>query len=315
MKWGSQGWAAIRPTRNTSGAMRFAYCTLREKHQREGLKGPGSSNLPTLHSSWSRQRQRTLSLNDGHLEENMRGLEAEKKVFVAHFDILGMSSVLRKSNERAWLLLCDLADASEEEELPLTQESRESITEKFFSDTIILCSSGDDIASLHAILVRSFELFRCAFRVGIPMRAGIAHGSWIEAEAGKQDLFTGDALLRAHHIGESQQLISIAICDVTRERFLKTPFEFKSGLPVIKDYPIPVKGGGCQNRAVLNWPDFCQNELLNLKPLTAQTLADYFSEFGRYETFGENERVKHENTVAFIQWLHAGSAANTNAAR
>lgn len=243
----------------------------------------------------------------------MRGLEAEKKVFVAHFDILGMSSILRKSNDRAWILLCDLADASEVEELPLPQESRENITERFFSDTIILCTSGDDIASLHAILVRSFELFRCAFRVGIPMRAGIAHGSWIEAASGKQDLFTGDALLRAHHIGESQQLISIAICDVTRERFLKTPFEFKSGFPVIKDYPIPVKDGCYQNRAVLNWPVFCQNEFLNLKPLTAQTLANYFSEFGRYEVLGENERIKHENTVAFIQWLHAGLAPNANA--
>lgn len=88
-----------------------------------------------------------------------------------------------------------------------------------------------------------------------------------------------------------------------------------SGFSVVKDYPIPVKGGCYQNRAVLNWPAFCQNELLNLEPLTAQTLADYFSEFGRYETLGENEKTKHENTVAFIQWLHANSAVNTNAAR
>lgn len=136
----------------------------------------------------------------------MRGLEVEKNVFVAHFDILGMSSVLRKSNDRAWLLLCDLAEACEIEELPLSVEMRENLGEKFFSDTIILHACNDDTASLRSIVARSFEIFRSAFRVGIPLRAGIAHGAWIEAASGKQDLFTGDALLRAYHIGETQQL-------------------------------------------------------------------------------------------------------------
>lgn len=233
----------------------------------------------------------------------MRGLEVEKNVFVAHFDILGMSSVLRKSNGRAWLLLCDLAEATEREELPLSVEMRENLGEKFFSDTIILHTCNDDTASLHSIVARLFEIFRCAFCVGIPLRAGIAHGAWIEAASGKQDLFTGDALLRAYHIGESQQLISIAICDVTRERFLKTPFSFSSGLPVIKDYLIPVKGGANSNHAVLNWPAHCQHELSSLRPLTAKALANKFSEFGCYETLGEHEKAKYENTVAFIQSL------------
>ncbi|TAJ81677.1 MAG: hypothetical protein EPO42_01995 [Gallionellaceae bacterium] len=233
----------------------------------------------------------------------MRGLEVEKNVFVAHFDILGMSSVLRKSNGRAWLLLCDLAEACETEELPLSVEMRKNLGEKFFSDTIILHTCNDDTASLHSIVARSFEIFRSAFRVGIPLRAGIAHGAWIEVTSGRHDLFAGDALLRAYHIGETQQLISIAICDVTRERFLKTPFSFNSGLPVIKDYFIPVKGGVNSNRAVLNWPALCQYHLSNLKPLSANALANHFSEFGSYETLGDIEKAKYENTVAFIQSL------------
>ena len=136
------------------------------------------------------------------------------------------------------------------------------------------------------------------------MRAGIAHGSWFEAASGKKDLFTGDALLCAHHLGETQQLISIAICDITRERFLKNPPFLLHGSPVVLDYPIPVKGGGYEKRGALNWPAFCQREHPNLQSLTAQTLADHFSEFGRYETLGENERAIHENTVAFIQSLN-----------
>ncbi|MBI5449817.1 MAG: hypothetical protein HY940_00515 [Gammaproteobacteria bacterium] len=232
----------------------------------------------------------------------MRGLEDEEKVFVAHFDILGMSSVLRKSNGTAWQLLCDLADATDVEELPLSKELRDGIAERFFSDTIIMRTRGDDSDSLKAIIARAFELFRCAFRFGIPLRAGIAHGSWFEASASdRHDLFTGDALLRAYYIGETQQLLSIAICDVARDGFLQNPFTFRSGAPVIKDYLVPVKGGGHQNRAVLNWPAICQNEFRNLQPLTAQTLASYFSEFGHYETLGNSERAKYENTVAFLR--------------
>lgn len=233
----------------------------------------------------------------------MRGLEPEKKVFVAHFDMLGMSSVLRRSNDRAWVLLCDLAEASELEEFPISKALRESITERFFSDALILTSSNDNDDSLHTILARSFELFRCAFRVGIPMRGGIAHGSWIEAvPSDRQNLFTGDALLRAYEIGEAQQLISIAICDATRERFLKKPlFKFHSGLPVIKDYLIPVKAGAFCNRAVLNWPALCQDKLSGLGTLSAQVLANQFSEFGGWETLGLKEQLKYANTVALIK--------------
>ncbi|MCE5181719.1 MAG: hypothetical protein LLG15_07965 [Betaproteobacteria bacterium] len=233
----------------------------------------------------------------------MRGFETETKVFVAHFDILGMSSVLRKSNSAAWGLLCSLAEAKEEKHLPLTPELRDGIGEKFFSDTIIMHTKGDDRDSLKAIVARSFELFKCAFLANIPLRGGIAHGSWIETDpSDRQSLFTGDALLRAYHIGEMQQLISIAICDVTRERFMKEkPFSFRSMSPVVKDYPIPVKGGDHQNRAVLNWPEFCKDDLNRLEPLTAETLANHFSEFGHYETLGPRERAKYANTVAFIQ--------------
>ena len=165
----------------------------------------------------------------------MRGLEKEIKVFVAHFDILGMSSVLQRSNDDAWVLLSDLAEAIDAEELPLSKEQRESLTERFFSDTVIITTRTDDDESLNTIMRRSFELFRCAFRLNIPLRGGITHGSWIEAASSdKHDLFTGDALLRAYRIGESQQMISIAICDETRERFLRNPpFGLPSGSPVM----------------------------------------------------------------------------------
>jgi hypothetical protein len=113
----------------------------------------------------------------------MHDFEEEKQLYVAHIDILGMSSLLRHSNTDAWLMLCDLAEATDTQELPITDSSRKTMSEKFFSDTVIIRSENDTIGSLHTIIARVFELFRCAFRCNIPLRAGIAHGSWFEAKS------------------------------------------------------------------------------------------------------------------------------------
>jgi hypothetical protein len=113
-------------------------------------------------------------------------------------------------------------------------------------------------------------------------------------------LFTGDALLRAYEIGETQQLIGITVCNVIRQRFLKNPFSFNSGSPVIKDYLIPVKGGH-QNSAVLNWPALCVRELQLITPLSESSLANYFSTFGKYESLDESAKTKYSNTVEFIK--------------
>ncbi len=201
----------------------------------------------------------------------MKGLEKEKRVFVCHFDILGMKSVLRKSNFDAWMNICDLADAQDNFELPITDESRRTLNERFFSDTIIISSSDDTTQSLHTILARSFELFRSAFRSHIPLRGGVAYGAWFEALDKDRELFTGDALLRAYELGESQEMVGIFVCDVIRERFFDTPFKFTSGCPVVKDYPVPLKGGDKVNRAVLNWPAICTAELRGIGELSAES--------------------------------------------
>jgi len=199
------------------------------------------------------------------------------------------------------MLLGDLAAASASEELPITDESRAMLREKFFSDTIVIRTRDDSIGSLHTIVARTLELFRCALRHSVPLRAGIAYGSWFESETATKELFTGDALLRAYGIGETQQMMGVVVCDVVRERFIEKPFQLSSGLPVIKDYPVPVKGGGCQNRAVLNWPAICGNELRLVEPLSEKALSQHFYSFGRYETLDSSAKAKYSNTVGFIQ--------------
>lgn len=226
--------------------------------------------------------------------------ESEKKVYACHFDILGMKTVLRRSNFEAGEIICELAKAQDNQELPITEDSRNSLAERFFSDTIIISTCDDSDMSLHTILARSFELFRSAFRSGIPLRGGVAYGAWMERKEKKRDHFTGDALLRAFDLGESQQMIGICLCDVVRERFFRNPFRLTSGDPVIKDYPVPLKKGECINRPVLNWPAICQQELAHLKDLDPTGLAQHFSTFGKPETLTEEAKSKYVNTVEFI---------------
>lgn len=234
---------------------------------------------------------------------SMCEFESERKVYVCHFDILGMKSVLRRSNFEAWQTICELATAQDNRELPITEDSRNSLTERFFSDTIIISTCDDSDMSLHTILARSFELFKSAFRSHIPLRGGVAYGSWIEGKEEKRELFTGDALLRAFDLGESQQMIGICLCDVVRERFFRTPFRLISGDPVIKDYTVPLKMGERIERPVLNWPAICQQELALLKDLDPTRLSQHFFAFGKPETLPVEAQSKYANTVEFIKCI------------
>lgn len=231
----------------------------------------------------------------------MRDLEPEKKVYVCHFDILGMKSVLRRSNSDAWLTICDLADVQDSQELPISDDLRLLLNERFFSDTVIISTCDDSDQSLHAILARALELFRVAFRKSIPLRGGVAFGSWVELNENGRELFTGDALLRAYELGESQQMIGICLCDVVRQRFLKRPFSFPSGEVVVKDYLVPLKKGVRTNRAVLNWPAICKKELEMVRELEPVRLAQHFYAFGKPETLPEEVMVKYANTIEFLK--------------
>lgn len=229
----------------------------------------------------------------------MRGLEAEERVFVAHLDVLGMSTLLRRSTSDAWRLLVDLADATESDELPLTDDSRGSLRERFFSDTILIRTQSDDIGSLHTVVARSLEIFRSAFRAGIPLRGGIAHGSWIESAQGEHDLFTGQALLSAHEVGEPQEMLSVALCGQSSARFRSKPFELANRTTATLEYNIPVKNGH-RRGTVLNWPAFCRLELSTMSVDNGRSVAARFGTLGSYDSLDERARRKYDNTAAFI---------------
>lgn len=234
----------------------------------------------------------------------MRELEPEKKVYVCHFDILGMKSVLKRSSFDGWQVICGLADIQESEELPITSAHRKLLNERLFSDTVIISTNDDTDDSLYAVLLRALEIFRVAFRRSTPLRGGVAFGSWFEINETGRELFTGDALLRAYELGESQQMIGICLCDVVRQRFMGRPlFSFTSGKAVIKDYLVPLKNDVKSKRAVLNWPAICKLELKMLKELDPVRLAQHFYAFGKPEHLPEDVMVKYKNTIDFMKFV------------
>ena len=232
--------------------------------------------------------------------EPMRELEPKQGVYAAHFDVLGMSNLLSRSTSRAWLILCDLAKASDENELPISEESRQGLVERFFSDTIVIRTNDDSSGSLHTILARCFELFRCAFRSGIPIRGGVAHGTWIESSTGRQDLFTGTALSEAYRVGETQQMLSVAVCKNTQKAFSKIPFTLREGAPALVSYNVPLKRGS-EQRDALNWPAISELELGQNNEPTTKEIADRFTEFGKFEDLDKKSKQKYINTAEFIK--------------
>jgi hypothetical protein len=229
------------------------------------------------------------------------GLEVEKNVYVAHFDILGMGAAIKKDSWNAWQNIIGLSEALDCEELPIDDYERQRLTERYFSDTVLITSEDDGVPSLHTILARSLELFRCALRRSIPLRGGIAHGTWFEKRHDNKDLFSGNSLSSAYELGEKQQLLGISVCSTTRERFYESKFyRLAQDKDVILQKSIPIKGGATELRYILNWPALCSSELGKVRLDNASMFSQYFWTVNQGLELDDCVLSKYENTLRLI---------------
>lgn len=217
--------------------------------------------------------------------------------FVAHFDMLGMRTIIKKDLDQAWDLLLDFEDArTQSKDLEISEDTRRSIREIVFSDTVVFVSQADGPGDLHAIMARSLEFFRASFAGGIPVRGGIAHGSMAISDTPLR--FMGQALVDAYDLGESQQILGVSLQPEAALRFRRNPFKFKSGAPVLVDWDVPTQQGS-ENRSVLNWPPFCHMYFSKGLPATPEEL---YSRFKRedFACLPPKVQQKYENTLAFL---------------
>lgn len=224
--------------------------------------------------------------------------------FVAHFDILGWRHAVRQDLDRAWSLFEGFSEAHQRVhsyrlEIHGILRARR-IESRVFSDTILISTPSDDDGDLFELLVRCGELLKDALHRWIPLRGGIAAGSFREDPT--RNLFAGEALNRAYEIGEAAQWIGVVVDEAVAERArrLPTPFESDARDPGIVPWDVPLKSEQVRRASVLNWPCIFR-ENFKAVPTSGEAMMGFVHRlFGPWAALDLTVRRKYENTAAFI---------------
>lgn len=225
--------------------------------------------------------------------------------FVAHIDVLGMRSMVRKDPELSWRVLSRLANVRDDlAKLHLSfietaeqQTLSESIFSVMFSDTIVLFTKSDSNRDLQTILIATSELLHKAMCSHVPVRAGIAHGLFffnIDAS-----MYAGPALIEAYEIGERAQWLGIVTTEAVWRQSMAA--DFKSGKDnVVVPAEIPTDDGLISGYAV-NWPAAYRNDFKVAPPISTDLFYSQFEHaFGSLASLPERERAKYANTTRFV---------------
>lgn len=225
--------------------------------------------------------------------------------FVAHIDILGMSTIVEKDADEAWRMLSDLVGVRdrvgnyeieflESNERVLVSEAIRTVT---FSDTIILFSKGASDTELRAMVILATEFLHKAMCLCVPVRVGLALGTFFFDI--DQSMYAGPALIEAYRVGESAQWVGISLAKSLEDNAKR--LGLKSGQnDVIVEWQLPVKGG-TEQRFVVNWPAVFAHDFKVNPPLSvAQFYEGFELAFGPFVRLPADVQAKYENTVKFI---------------
>lgn len=225
--------------------------------------------------------------------------------FVAHLDILGMSSIVERDADSAWGLLSSLvsirdeAEAYELEFLDSTERVRisETIRSVTFSDTILLFTKGCADTDLRSLIIIATHIFQEALSYCVPIRAGISAGTFYFNI--DKSMYAGPALIDAYRCGEAAQWIGICLSSSVEAQ--AKALNMKTGeVNVIVPWAVPTKNGLC-HCSVINWPAITANNFTVKPPLCAQQFYEPFKEtFGAFVRQSADVQAKYQNTVDFV---------------
>jgi hypothetical protein len=231
--------------------------------------------------------------------------------FVAHYDMLGMNALVQRDLPKAWSAIRRLDDDRErilgltieildrDHGFPRKHYIRDQVRSFAFSDTIVMYSVADNDADLRAIIYLCNEIFSRALHRRIPMRRGIAHGTFIVYP--ERNLFVGPPLVEAYRLGEEGQWLGTVIDEYTAGRAREADLKAGGGDPLIVSWHVPLKAAWYDIRNVINWPASHRKNFMTGLPLSAEVFYAPFEVcFGPFENLRENDRYKYLNTVEFI---------------
>jgi len=225
--------------------------------------------------------------------------------FVAHIDMLGMSELTVRDPQLAWNALSKLAQARNEifrMRIELTQTGdiiKDRLAVITFSDTIVVFTQSDEDADLYAIVLMCDELVSRSLSYSIPLRAGIAYGSFLFNF--DESMFAGPALVEAYRTGEAAQWIGIVLDAEVAARARRLPLESDRRRPLVVEWDVPIKPSGRQRRWVVDWPESHRRNFTVPLPISPQTFYIAFQQlFGPWDRLPNKVRRKYENTVGFV---------------
>jgi hypothetical protein len=225
--------------------------------------------------------------------------------FVAHVDILGMSTIVDRSTDEAWGMLSDLVGVRDRvqssaveflrtKERVRLSEVTQAVT---FSDTIVLFTKGATDTELRSLIILVTELFHKAMCRCVPVRIGLALGRFLFNI--DRSMYVGPALIEAYRVGESSQWLGISLARSVQERARNLRLR-SSNSDIIIEWPVPMKGS-LEKRFVVNWPAVFAHDLRVSPPISvAQFYQAFEGPFGPFVELPNDVQVKYENTVEFV---------------
>lgn len=230
--------------------------------------------------------------------------------FVAHIDMLGMSALSVRDPLGAWDAL-ERIDRARGQIYGLSMKLKDTqhcipiayhVELVSFSDTIVAYTNSDTDDDLRSILAFFTELFGRVFYYRVPLRGGLAHGSFA-ADRGRH-LYSGPALVAAYKIGEGAQWLGLTVDATVAAQALQCGIAAETGAAAIVDWRVPWKGdcaSGYPLRTVVNWPQVFRSNFKKQPPISLDDLYEVFEPlFGPLEALPHTVRVKYEATVHFI---------------
>ena len=232
--------------------------------------------------------------------------------FVAHIDILGMSSIVDRDADLAWELLSELVavrdrtsnfalEFLETKELIAIPDVIQSVT---FSDTILLFTKDSSDRNLRCLIVLVVEMFHKALCRCVPVRAGISFGTFYFNF--EKSMYAGPALIEAYRSGEAAQWLGIALSPSVQDRAAALKMmSGNSNVVVPWNLPVKDKANPCQvvtvQSWVVNWPAVVAHDLTVPLPISIEQFYQPFeSTFGFIEQLPQEVRRKYSNTVEFL---------------
>jgi hypothetical protein len=225
--------------------------------------------------------------------------------FVAHLDILGMSSIVERDADAAWEILSELVavrDRVENYEIEFRDTNErvaisDAIRSVTFSDTILLFTKGSSDTDLRCMIILVAEIFNKALSRRVPVRAGISFGKFYFNF--KKSMYAGPALIAAYRAGESAQWLGIALSESVQRRAVS--LDMHSGnSKVVVPWELPLKDE-TKSCYVVNWPAVVAHGLTVSPPLSVEQFYQPFeSTFGALSQLPSEVRTKYVNTVEFL---------------